>query len=425
MDVVLVHLQPFDGQVHAVPGRIGQAAGGQGQDAARPGVQAPRQVEIQPGAAVQRRLEPAFGQAPVRHGDRQFRQALAARRRQRQGAAAQPARLGPIGAASPLRDRQHPAIGGRERRRAGQVDHRPGRAGREAHRGRVHGEGEQRALHPTQFDDVVAPGRAEQGPGAVGGAQRAFGADTDGAVADDVQIQVGPAALQRQVSETDTVEGRRQRAGRLQGRIPAAQGQAAGRQDQVPHLGLAQAGRGGRQRQRRLNAPAQGVVARDPDLGPGRRDDGCGGVQTGALNRAGGQAGVGRPVQPEGLDPPRDGAVEPGGQFGVARPNGRGPQQVAGQTRVQHGATVAASGLQVGIGQVAGQVQDRAPALGRAGAEPIGGGGEAQGHAVAGRGQVQDGGQTRSLHIAALEGAGGQARGQAHQLAVVDPRVGQ
>ena len=60
MDIVLVHLQPFDGQVHAVAGDIGQAAVGQGQDAARAGVDAARQVEVQPRPAIQRRLEPCL-----------------------------------------------------------------------------------------------------------------------------------------------------------------------------------------------------------------------------------------------------------------------------------------------------------------------------------------------------------------------------
>src|SRR5690606_30198009 len=100
-------------------------------------------------------------------------------------------------------------------------------------------------------------------------------------------------------------------------------------------------------------------------------------------------------------------------------------QGVGAQAGGDDGATVAATHLQVGIGQVAGQVQSGGGPARLGQAEAVGGGLDLQRHAVAGGGQVDDGAQAARFRVAALQRGGGQTGVQPHQPAVVDAGVGQ
>ncbi|MNQ62210.1 hypothetical protein D3C85_765490 [compost metagenome] len=127
----------------------------------------------------------------------------------------------------------------------------------------------------------------------------------------------------------------------------------------------------------------------------------------------------------EGFDPAFGQAVEVEHGLGLAALDSARRQGVGGQSGGENSAAVAATHLQVRIGQVAGQVQPGGGPARLGHGEAVGGGLDLQRHAVAGGGQVDDGAQAARFRVAALQRGRGQAGVQPHQPAVVDAGVSQ
>ncbi|MNQ62235.1 hypothetical protein D3C85_765740 [compost metagenome] len=424
--VVLAQLQLFDAERDAVARRVGQPPAVGGQLALGRQEDVARGAEVQRRLAVQRGAEAAGRQAPRRHGDPGLGQAAAALRGDVQGAAAGLAGLGREQGRGRRRQGQDAAVGRTRCDRARQGQFGPGAAGGQLHPGSVEREGPERPLQLGHLGQVVSGRGAEAGPGGAGGGQGAGRRHAGHAVAHQIQIQSSARVVQAEVARGQLPGGQGQRPLHLERRIASACGQALRRQDGPGQSGsrrrsAVQPDRGGRG-----DAPFQSALASlDHDVGAAEGEVGAAPLQARTGQVLGPEPGLALADDLEGLDPALGPAVEVQRGFGLAALEPARGQGVGGQAGGDDGAAVAATRLQIGVGQVSGQAQPGGGPAGVRHGEAVGGGLDLQRHAVADGGQVDDGAQAAGLDVAALQRGGGQAGVQPHQLAVVDAGVGQ
>ncbi len=173
-----------------------------------------------------------------------------------------------------------------------------------------------------------------------------------------------------------------------------------------------------------VQPPAQAAeVARHHGPGGGQTQTGDGRRCVRAIDPGGAKIGRAGPIDAEGLDPTRRLAIEGQAPVGIARRGVAGGEAGGRDAQIDPRPAVATPGLQIWIGQVAGQGQTGRLAADAGQARVLGGSGEMQGDAIARRGQIDCGLQPPRLGGSALEGRRGHPGGQPHQLAVVNAGV--
>ncbi|MND93643.1 hypothetical protein D3C80_858350 [compost metagenome] len=230
------------------------------------------------------------------------------------------------------------------------------------------------------------------------------------AVTHQVQIQPPAGLGQAEIARDQSFRAQGQRPLHFKGRVPSSCGQAVGRQNGLGQSGSCRRAVVHPEGGGRGDAPLQPALAAfHHDVGPVQDEVGAAHVHAFARQAVRPDPRLALADDLEGFDPALGLTVEIQSRLGLAPFDPAGVQGVGGQVGGDDGPAVAATLLQVGIGQVAGQSQfGGGPACARC-VEAVGGGLDLQRHAIAGGGQIDDGAQAARLRVAALQGGCGQA----------------